>query len=140
MIDSALQRKRLGVYGQGLNVRDWIYVKDHARGLIKVLERGRPGEVYDFSGRMEVSNLDMVKRICRLLDHFAPRSQGLHEDAIEFVTDRLGHDFRYAIDDTKVRQELDFTAPSEFDDNLAATVKWYVENQNWVKHMKEKVR
>ncbi|MFH0800436.1 MAG: dTDP-glucose 4,6-dehydratase [Pseudomonadota bacterium] len=132
MITQALEGRPLPVYGDGRNVRDWIHVEDHCRGLILALERGVPGHRYCFGGGEEWANIDLVKLICGELDRLHPRSDGRrHEEGIEFVKDRLGHDRRYAIDDSLARRELGFSCSHEFRDGIAATVKWYVENQGW---------
>ncbi len=133
MIQCALKGKPLPVYGNGGNIRDWIHVKDHARGLLLALERGRSGETYCFGGKAERNNLDVVKDICRHLDTLRPRSDGTsYSKGISFVTDRLGHDLRYAIDDSKAERELGFTREYVFESGLADTVRWYLDNESWV--------
>jgi dTDP-glucose 4,6-dehydratase len=134
MIQCALSNRPLPVYGDGGNVRDWIHVRDHCAGVLLALEKGRPGETYCFGGNAERNNLDVVNTICRLLDEMRPRTDGKsHSTGISFVTDRLGHDRRYAIDDTKAERELGFKRRYEFESGLADTVKWYLENDAWVK-------
>jgi dTDP-glucose 4,6-dehydratase len=122
----------LPVYGQGLNVRDWLYVDDHAHALLTVLERGRLGETYLVSGRSERRNIDVVRAICALLDELAPDpTVGPREALIQFVADRPGHDLRYAIDASKLEQELGWRPRETFDSALRKTVRWYLENREW---------
>jgi dTDP-glucose 4,6-dehydratase len=132
MIFCALNGKPLPVYGDGGNIRDWIHVEDHCRGVFLALEKGRPGSTYCFGGNAEKNNLDVVRAICRELDKLRPRKDGKpHDSAIAFVKDRPGHDRRYAIDDSLAQRELGFTRRYEFESGMAATVRWYLENQNW---------
>jgi dTDP-glucose 4,6-dehydratase len=132
MIFCALNGKALPVYGDGGNIRDWIHVEDHSRGILLALEKGKPGSTYCFGGNAERNNLDVVRTICRELDKLRPRQDGKsHETAIEFVKDRPGHDRRYAIDDSFAQKELGFTRRYDFQQGLAATVRWYLENQKW---------
>lgn len=142
MITCALAGLPLPVYGKGANVRDWIHVEDHARGVLLALEKGIVGESYCFGGRSERQNLQVVELICQLLDEMRPRADGRsHASAIEFVTDRLGHDYRYAIDDRKAERELGFTrAYQNFAAGLRHTVAWYLENSAWLKSVREKAR
>lgn len=134
MIFSALKQKPLPVYGNGSNVRDWIHVEDHSRGVLLALEKGKPGSTYCFGGRSERSNLDVVRQICRILDDLKPRSDGkAHETGITFVADRLGHDWRYAIDDSRAYQELGFELRHKsFEEGLANTIQWYLQNEEWL--------
>ncbi|HET7409346.1 MAG TPA: dTDP-glucose 4,6-dehydratase [Paracoccaceae bacterium] len=130
IILSALGRRPIPVYGRGENVRDWLYVEDHAAALLAVLERGRPGETYNIGGDAEAKNIDIVRKVCTLLD--ARRPEGApHERLIEFVTDRPGHDFRYAIDASKIRSELGWRPSVTLDEGLALTVDWYLANEPW---------
>ena len=120
------------VYGQGLNVRDWLFVDDHARALTLVLERGRVGETYLIGGKGERRNIDVVGAICETMDQLAPRPEGTSYRAlISFVADRPGHDFRYAIDFSKLTAELGWLPEHSFETGLNATVKWYLENRAW---------
>lgn len=129
MIACALAGEKLPVYGQGANVRDWIHVEDHSHGLWLALTKGTPGRIYNFGGRAERGNLALVQTLCARLDTLHPCKDGTpHADAITFVTDRLGHDLRYAIDDTRAEQELGFTRQYDFEQGLSETVKWYLEN------------
>lgn len=131
MIQKGLTGQPLPVYGKGENVRDWLYVDDHARALRLVLERGTPGETYNVGGGNERKNLDVVRTICRLLDELKPDKAGSHERLISFITDRPGHDFRYAIDSSKLRTKLGWKARENFDSGLRATVQWYLDNTEW---------
>lgn len=118
------------VYGNGENVRDWLFVEDHARALIKVIQEGRVGEVYNIGGAAERRNIDVVTAICDLLDEMAPAGRP-HRDLISFVTDRPGHDLRYAIDANKIRNELGWRPRESFETGLAKTVRWYLDNETW---------
>lgn len=132
MINCALRDRPLPVYGDGGNVRDWIHVADHVEGIWLALSRGRLGERYCFGGNEERNNLEVVRTICRHLDTLRPRADGhSHDTRITYVTDRLGHDRRYAIDDSRAGKELGFRRRHSFDTGLADTVAWYVENQAW---------
>jgi dTDP-glucose 4,6-dehydratase len=132
MIIKALAGDHLPVYGQGLNVRDWLFVEDHARALTRVFERGQPGESYIIGGRAERRNIDVVTRICETLDQIRPRPDGRsHKDQISYVADRPGHDHRYAIDPSKIERELGWTAQESFDSGIARTVRWYLDNEEW---------
>jgi len=131
MIRNALAGERLPVYGDGANVRDWLYVGDHCEALRAVLERGQPGETYNIGGSAERSNLEVVKTLCTLLDVARPRKAGRHEELIAFVPDRPGHDRRYAIDARKITAELGWQPKHDFETGLEATVRWYLENPAW---------
>ena len=131
MISSALAGKPLPVYGDGRNVRDWLYVLDHCEAVRLVLERGRIGETYNIGGRAEKANIDLVRLLCALLDEARPRKAGSYAELIAFVPDRPGHDRRYAIDSTKIARELGWQPRESFDSGLAKTVRWYVENRAW---------
>ncbi|MGD9509721.1 MAG: dTDP-glucose 4,6-dehydratase [Geminicoccaceae bacterium] len=122
----------LPVYGKGENVRDWIHVEDHARGILAALERGRPGEGYNFGGAAERRNIDVVRQICALLDAALPEHGASgRERLISFVADRPGHDARYAIDDAKARHELGWSPRRSFEQGLAETVRWYLDHRDW---------
>ena len=132
MILNALEGKRLPVYGRGENVRDWLYVEDHADALLTVLERGRAGETYLIGGNSERTNLEVVRRICAIVDELAPDPRiGPRERLIEYVTDRPGHDLRYAIDASHLRTELGWSPRETFDSGLRHTVEWYLTNREW---------
>jgi dTDP-glucose 4,6-dehydratase len=132
IIGNALAGKPLPVYGDGRNVRDWLYVLDHCEALRLVLERGRPGETYNIGGGAERANIDLVRTICALLDEALPRKGGGYAELISFVKDRPGHDRRYAIDAAKIARELGWRPREDFDSGLAKTVRWYVENRSAV--------
>ncbi len=136
MILNALEGKRLPVYGKGDNIRDWLHVEDHARALRTVLARGEPGRTYNIGGRAERTNLEVVRAICAHLDTLVPRAEGTHEQLIEFVSDRPGHDRRYAIDDTRIARELGWKPTESFESGLKKTIRWYLENSAWVERVR----
>lgn len=125
MVINALANKPLPVYGEGLNVRDWLYVEDHCRAIDLIIHNGRVGEVYNVGGHNEMSNIDIVKIICKTL--------GKPESLITYVSDRKGHDLRYAIDPEKIHNELGWLPETKFADGIQRTIKWYLENENWWK-------
>jgi dTDP-glucose 4,6-dehydratase len=133
----ALAGKSIPVYGRGLNVRDWLHVDDHVDALLAVLERGRLGETYNIGGNAERSNIELVNAICEQLDG-TQVAAAPHSDLIEYVTDRPGHDFRYAIDASKIRDELGWTPSVRLKDGLHDTVDWYVENAEWCRNALER--
>jgi dTDP-glucose 4,6-dehydratase len=132
VIQSALARKSIPVYGDGLNVRDWLYVRDHAEALWQVLTRGQNGETYNIGGHNEWANLRIVELICDLVDEFAPQLGGSSRQLITFVKDRPGHDRRYAIDASKIERDLGWKPAYIFERGIRETVKWYLDNQAWV--------
>lgn len=140
MIQCALNSEPLPVYGNGMNIRDWIHVEDHSRGVLLAYEKGQSGTCYCFGGNSERNNIDVVKSICKIMDELAPRKDGkAHDSSIQFVQDRLGHDFRYAIDDSFAEKELGFTRKyKNFEMGLADTIKWYLSNKDWVASVMEK--
>jgi dTDP-glucose 4,6-dehydratase len=131
MIIKGLAGEPLPVYGDGKNIRDWLYVEDHAKALTLVLERGQLGETYNVGGRNERTNLHVVETICDLLDDLAPSTDGPHRCLISFVADRPGHDRRYAIDASKLERELGWRAEENFGSGIEKTVRWYLENRKW---------
>jgi dTDP-glucose 4,6-dehydratase len=132
MILNALEGKPLPVYGDGRNVRDWLYVEDHARALVAIALTGRPGETYNVGGWNEKTNLDVVRSICALVDELVPdRAGGARDRLITFVGDRPGHDLRYAIDATKIKRELGWAPRESFETGLRKTIDWYIENESW---------
>jgi dTDP-glucose 4,6-dehydratase len=136
MIHNALAGKSLPVYGDGQNVRDWLYVEDHCRAIARVLQVGRVGETYNIGGCNEVRNLDVVHTLCDLLDKLRPRADGKSYGAqITFVADRPGHDRRYAIDARKIERELGWTPRETFATGLRRTVQWYLDHADWVEHV-----
>ena len=134
---NALMKRELPVYGKGENVRDWLYVEDHARALDLIAERGRPGETYNVGGRNERRNIDVVERICAVLDDLAP-AETPHNRLIRFVTDRPGHDARYAIDASKLETELGWRALETFDSGIERTIRWYLDNRWWWQPLRER--
>lgn len=135
---NALHGEKLPVYGAGANVRDWLFVEDHARALECVARDGQPGETYVIGGRAERTNLDVVRTICALLDERQPRKDGgKYADLIEFVTDRPGHDRRYAIDPSKIEQELGWGQAESFETGLARTIDWYLANEIWWRPLRD---
>jgi dTDP-glucose 4,6-dehydratase len=136
MIVNALAGKPLPVYGDGMQVRDWLYVKDHCSAIRRVLEAGRLGEVYNVGGWNEKPNIEIVKTVCALLDELRPRADGKHyAEQISYVTDRPGHDRRYAIDARKLEAELGWKPAETFDTGIRKTVAWYLANPDWVSHV-----
>jgi dTDP-glucose 4,6-dehydratase len=132
-IANALQGKSIPVYGDGLNVRDWLYVEDHCEALATILRAGKPGETYNVGGSSEKTNLEVVSSICDLLDELVPESGFRpHRSLIRFVTDRPGHDRRYAIDAGKLRRQLGWTPRHDFDGGLRETIAWYLRNREWL--------
>jgi dTDP-glucose 4,6-dehydratase len=132
MIIKALAGQGLPVYGKGLNVRDWLFVEDHARALTRVFEAGEPGQSYIIGGRAERTNITVVTRICETLDRIRPRADGKsYGDQLTYVADRPGHDHRYAIDPSKIERELGWTARESFDSGIEHTVRWYLDNEEW---------
>lgn len=134
MILNALDGKPLPVYGDGMQIRDWLFVEDHARALYKVVMEGEIGETYNIGGHNEKANIEVVKTICSLLEEFRPsKPEGVesYESLITYVKDRPGHDVRYAIDATKIAQELNWTPEETFDSGIRKTVEWYLNNQHW---------
>ncbi|HSV00414.1 MAG TPA: dTDP-glucose 4,6-dehydratase [Roseiarcus sp.] len=138
IILNAVHGKPLPVYGAGANVRDWLYVDDHARALDVIVTRGRIGEKYNVGGRNERRNIDVVRRICAILDGLRPR-RSPHESLIAFVDDRPGHDLRYAIDAAKLESELGWRALETFETGIEKTVRWYLDNEWWWRPLREKV-
>jgi len=135
MIVNALAAKPLPIYGDGLNVRDWLYVKDHCSAIRTVLERGRPGETYNIGGWNERTNRQIVDAICALLDELRPDPAGPYRRLIQFVTDRPGHDRRYAIDAHKIERELGWRPAESFESGIRKTLQWYLQNEDWVQRV-----
>jgi dTDP-glucose 4,6-dehydratase len=132
MILNALEGKPLPVYGDGRNIRDWLYVRDHCEAIRQVLDKGRPGETYNIGGKNEVRNIDVVTTICRKLDVLRPRQGGRYEDLITYVADRPGHDRRYAIDPSKIEREIGWRPAETFETGIDKTVRWYLDNDAWI--------
>jgi len=136
MIVNALAGKPLPVYGDGMQVRDWLYVKDHCSAIRRVLEAGRVGEIYNVGGWNEKPNIEIVNTVCALLDELRPRRDGISYKAqISYVLDRPGHDRRYAIDASKIERELGWRPAETFESGIRKTVQWYLDNQAWVEHV-----
>jgi dTDP-glucose 4,6-dehydratase len=131
-VTNLMQGKKIPVYGKGLNIRDWLHVEDHCRGILLALEKGEAGRVYNIGGNNEWKNIDIARELVKIM--------GLGEEQIEFVTDRLGHDFRYAIDATRIRKELSWEPKYTFSTGLPETVKWYKENETWWKPLKDRLQ
>jgi len=131
VILKALQGNEIPVYGTGENVRDWLYVDDHARALLTVVENGEPGETYNIGGHNEKQNMEVVHTICDTLNELVAKEKNYRE-LITFVTDRPGHDFRYAIDASKIEKELDWTPEETFETGIKKTIQWYLDNMDWV--------
>lgn len=139
IILNALEGKALPVYGNGQQIRDWLYVEDHARALYKVVTEGKIGETYNIGGHNEKANIDVVKTICSILEELLPNKPNdieNYSDLITYVTDRPGHDLRYAIDATKIKNELNWVPDETFETGLRKTVEWYLSNSEWVEHIK----
>lgn len=132
IIHNALAEKPLPIYGDGLQIRDWLHVSDHCSAIRRVLEKGRTGEVYNIGGNSEMTNIDIVRAICALLDQRKPRLSGSYADLIEYVADRPGHDRRYAIDSNKLQEEFSWQPLETFTSGLEKTVSWYLSNAAWV--------
>jgi dTDP-glucose 4,6-dehydratase len=137
VILNALDGKPLPVYGNGQQVRDWLYVEDHARALLTVVTEGQVGETYNIGGHNEQKNLHVVESICALLDELQPRTEGFYKEQISFVADRPGHDLRYAIDASKIERELGWKPTETFDSGLRKTVLWYLDNLDWCRRVQD---
>lgn len=136
MIINAISDRPLPVYGKGENVRDWLYVEDHCEAIYSVLRNGQIGETYNIGGNCEMQNIEIVKTICRILDKSQPREdQKSYMDQITFVTDRPGHDFRYAMDITKINRELGWKPKENFESGIRKTIEWYLNNRQWWKNI-----
>jgi dTDP-glucose 4,6-dehydratase len=140
MVLRALEGKSLPIYGDGKNIRDWLFVEDHCEGLLQVLQNGVPGEKYNLGGQSECSNVEVVEAICRILDELFPcarnpvlleRGIAQYGDLKTFVSDRPGHDFRYGIDPTKIQAKLGWQPRHTFESGLRRTIQWYVDNRQW---------
>ncbi len=136
VILNALEGKSLPVYGDGKNVRDWLFVEDHCAAIRTVLDKGKPGETYNIGGNSERANIDVVTTICDLVDELRPRSGRSRRDLITYVADRPGHDRRYAIDATKIKRELGWQPAEHFESGLRKTVLWYLDHPEWVESVR----
>jgi dTDP-glucose 4,6-dehydratase len=136
MIENMLEGKPLPVYGDGKNIRDWLYVEDHAAAVWKILEGGKPGETYTIGGENEWENIRLINQLCEIVSEETDQSPSVLKNLISFVKDRPGHDRRYAIDCTKIKKELDWKPKVTFSEGLRRTVKWYLENREWIENVK----
>lgn len=135
MIHNIKHGKALPVYGEGINVRDWLWVEDHARAIDVIYHKGRQGETYNIGGNNEWKNIDLVKVLCRIMDRKLGNEQGTAEQLITYVKDRAGHDLRYAIDASKIKDELGWEPSIKFDDGFEKTIDWYLANSEWLEHV-----
>ena len=138
IILNALAGKPLPIYGDGSNIRDWLFVEDHADALILVVEKGVVGRSYNIGGENERTNLELVRTLCAILDRLQPKAQGSYADQITFVTDRPGHDARYAIDPSRIRTELGWRPSVTVEEGLEKTVRWYLDNEDWWRPLQER--
>jgi dTDP-glucose 4,6-dehydratase len=134
-INNIIEEKPLPVYGKGYNTRDWLYVKDHAAAIDLLFHHGRDKETYNIGGFNEWKNIDLIKLLCELMDQKVQRTPGSSEALISFVKDRAGHDFRYAIDATKINRDLGWKPSVTFEEGLKQTINWYLDNQDWLRHV-----
>ena len=136
IIHNAINEKPLPIYGDGQQIRDWLYVEDHCDAIRSVLANGRVGETYNIGGGSEMTNLDVVSIVCEILDRLRPRDKGKYFDLVTYVTDRPGHDRRYAVDISKIKSELGWTPAESFETGIEKTVRWYLDHQTWIEHIK----
>jgi dTDP-glucose 4,6-dehydratase len=134
-INNIVNNKPLPIYGKGENVRDWLYVDDHARAIDVIFHKGKNGDTYNIGGFNEWKNIDLIKVLIKTVDNLLKREEGTSEKLITYVTDRAGHDLRYAIDSTKLKKELGWEPSLQFEEGIEKTVKWYLENQEWMKNI-----
>ncbi len=134
-INNIRHNKPLPVYGKGENVRDWLWVVDHARAIDVICHNGKPGETYNIGGQNEWRNIELIRLLCGIMDRKLGRAEGESEKLITYVTDRAGHDFRYAIDSSKLQEELGWSPSLQFEEGLEKTVDWYLDNQDWLDHV-----
>ncbi len=134
-INNIKKNKPLPVYGQGLNIRDWLWVEDHARAIDLIFHEGKNGDTYNIGGHNEWTNIDLIKLLCKIMDRKLDRAEGESEKLITYVTDRAGHDMRYAIDSTKLQKELGWVPSLQFEEGLEKTVDWYLENEKWLENV-----
>jgi dTDP-glucose 4,6-dehydratase len=134
---NAMERKPLPIYGTGENIRDWLYVEDHVQALWRVIEAGIPGQTYNIGGNMERTNLEVVRTVCEILDQRRPHPEGPYSDLITFVADRPGHDQRYAIDASRIKNELGWQPSESFESGIGKTIDWYLANEDWWRPIRE---
>tara|TARA_Y100000748_G_scaffold301360_1_gene301426 strand:+ start:1280 stop:2326 length:1047 start_codon:yes stop_codon:yes gene_type:complete len=138
IIANCIDNKPLPIYGDGNNIRDWLYVSDHCSALSEVLKKGQIGETYNIGGNNEMTNIDIVTKICKILDQLRPRQDGSsYTELITFVEDRPGHDFRYAIDSSKIQNKLNWEPKETFETGILKTIKWYLDNEDWWRHIQK---
>ena len=135
MINNIIHHKPLPVYGEGLNVRDWLYVIDHARAIDVIFHKGEIGETYNIGGHNEWTNIDLVHLLCEIMDEKLDRKAGSSKELITYVKDRAGHDLRYAIDATKLKEELGWEPSLQFEEGLRKTVDWFLSNEEWLQNV-----
>ena len=135
VLNNIKNSKALPVYGTGENVRDWLWVEDHARAINTIFHKGKLGETYNIGGWNEWTNIDLVRKMCQIMDEKLGREKGSNEKLITFVTDRAGHDMRYAIDATKIKDELGWVPSLEFEEGLEKTIDWYLANEDWIENV-----
>ena len=139
IITNCLEKKELPIYGDGLNIRDWIYVKDHCKAIFRIIQKGKIVHTYNIGGNCELTNLELVTKICSIMDKKKPLGNGkFYKELINFVKDRPGHDFRYAIDSSKLEKELDFKIDETISTGLSKTISWYLDNIDWINNIKNK--
>lgn len=138
-INNIINNKPLPIYGKGENVRDWLYVEDHVRAIDTIFHSGKPGETYNIGGHNEWKNIDIIRELCRQMDKKLGREDGTSEKLITFVTDRAGHDLRYAIDATKLKNELGWQPSLQFEEGLAKTIDWYLANGEWLDNVNKRL-
>ena len=138
VINNCLSLQKIPIYGNGKQIRDWLHVEDHCTALLSIIKNGKIGEKYNIGGGVEITNLDMVNFICSILDEIRPKGKGSYRELISFVQDRPGHDTRYAINNSKIKNEINWKPLVDFDEGLRMTVKWYLDNPDWIKNIKDK--
>jgi len=134
-INNIQQKKPLPVYGKGENIRDWLWVEDHARAIDVIFHKGKNAETYNIGGHNEWTNIDLIKVICKVMDEKLGRATGESERLITYVTDRAGHDMRYAIDATKLKEELGWVPSLQFEEGIRNTIEWYLNNEEWLNNV-----
>lgn len=139
-IDNIRKRKPLPVYGKGENIRDWLFVEDHARAIDLIFHEGKTADTYNIGGFNEWRNIDLIHLLVKVTDRLLGHPEGYSEELITFVTDRAGHDLRYAIDSSKLQRELGWEPSLQFEEGLEKTVQWYLEHQDWIDHVSQSVQ
>ena len=139
IIANCIDQKPLPIYGKGDNIRDWLFVNDHCEALSSIIDKGQIGHNYNIGGNNEIKNIEIVKKICTVLDNLRPRSSGSYQDLIAFVKDRPGHDFRYAVDSSKISSELNWSPKESFESGILKTIQWYLDNEHWWRKIQKKI-